>query len=57
MKGARLMSVGSCSKGFYESVIRHGKSPCFLAYAILASIYVDYGGSAFAVFNIAGIQE
>lgn len=49
------MSVGACSNGFYESTLRHGKSPCFLACALLASVDVDCGSSCYAVFNIAAL--
>ena len=38
-------------------MLGHGKSPCLLACALLTPVDVDYGGSGFAVFNMAVLLE
>jgi hypothetical protein len=47
-----VLVVKGCSNGILRYVRRHGKSPCFLAYALLRVVDVDHLGYVFRHLNI-----
>jgi hypothetical protein len=52
-----FLAVEPCSNHIFRVGHSYGKSPCFSRCALSSSVDVDYGGSAFAVLNMAVIQE
>jgi hypothetical protein len=52
-----FLAVEACSNGLLGTGRSYGKSPCFSRSAIVRSVDVDHGGSAFPILNMAVIQE
>jgi hypothetical protein len=47
-----FLAVSPCTKGCFEVLREHGKSPCFSRVPVLSAVNVGWMGSDFAVVNM-----
>jgi hypothetical protein len=56
-RNSALMAVETCSKGIFELLSGHGKSPCFSRCCFSALVGVDCAVSVFASINVGEFLE
>lgn len=56
-RSTALMALETCSKGIFELLFGHGKSPCFSRCSFSAVVGVDAAVSVFASVNVREFLE